>query len=402
MSTARQNIIRCDTRKDWLAERRNGIGASDSAGIFGLGYSGQNAWTVWQSKIDNPLIEPGLSIEEERLQIGLDMEPSLIRIFERKAGVSVDMPSRNRIHFHPDMPWVRASLDASITQNDHSGGGLGGPDCWPVELKNVGGWNAGDWKGGRTPLKFQIQVQHQMFVTGAPKAYLFALVGGMTAEVRLIDRDDKFIAAMIPHLEKLWQCVQSRTPPPVDHTYETARVLFELHPDDNGKAVSLPIEAEPWLAVREQAKATIKRNEIVVCEADNRLKLCLGDNTFGVTPSGGVVSWKTQVNKGEEVPREGYKSRVLRTPKSLPKGIEVNGAGFEPVEKTKRLPSDVVQRVRARLFERNDRCHWCKKQLRPDTATLEHLLPLSRGGSNDETNLALACGECNQERGDLE
>jgi 5-methylcytosine-specific restriction endonuclease McrA len=50
------------------------------------------------------------------------------------------------------------------------------------------------------------------------------------------------------------------------------------------------------------------------------------------------------------------------------------------------------------------KCIFCKTKLvvSPDgdtTATLEHIVPLNHGGTNDLENLALACDECNSEKG---
>ena len=45
-------------------------------------------------------------------------------------------------------------------------------------------------------------------------------------------------------------------------------------------------------------------------------------------------------------------------------------------------------------------CCWCNKELLPKTATLEHLLARSRGGSNSPSNLRLSCAPCNNGRGD--
>ena len=66
--------------------------------------------------------------------------------------------------------------------------------------------------------------------------------------------------------------------------------------------------------------------------------------------------------------------------------------------------------VRRRLRLRDgDGCHWCGRRLRdpetgrqarPDDATIDHVLPRSRGGGNLLSNLVLACPACNEERGD--
>jgi hypothetical protein len=56
------------------------------------------------------------------------------------------------------------------------------------------------------------------------------------------------------------------------------------------------------------------------------------------------------------------------------------------------------------------KCFWCnvkmrrlrrnEKQLRNNTATLEHLIPKSKGGDSGPLNLVVACNSCNQIRGD--
>lgn len=43
-------------------------------------------------------------------------------------------------------------------------------------------------------------------------------------------------------------------------------------------------------------------------------------------------------------------------------------------------------------------CQWCQGPLTWQTATTDHILPLSRGGSNRWENLCLACQECNTKR----
>lgn len=54
---------------------------------------------------------------------------------------------------------------------------------------------------------------------------------------------------------------------------------------------------------------------------------------------------------------------------------------------------------RGRLLSKNPHCRYCGQKLKPKTATLDHVLPLSRGGSDDPENLVLACHPCNQCKG---
>lgn len=44
-------------------------------------------------------------------------------------------------------------------------------------------------------------------------------------------------------------------------------------------------------------------------------------------------------------------------------------------------------------------CWWCGQCLPENQLTLDHLRPISRGGSNSLENLRLACFPCNKTRG---
>lgn len=54
--------------------------------------------------------------------------------------------------------------------------------------------------------------------------------------------------------------------------------------------------------------------------------------------------------------------------------------------------------AKRRLLAQRAVCHWCPAPLDYASATLDHLIPLSRGGSNSEDNFVLACEECNKSR----
>ena len=57
--------------------------------------------------------------------------------------------------------------------------------------------------------------------------------------------------------------------------------------------------------------------------------------------------------------------------------------------------------LKRRLFGNRDRvkCCFCRAGLNFHEATLEHIKPLSFGGSWDRKNLTLSCADCNHARG---
>ncbi len=73
-------------------------------------------------------------------------------------------------------------------------------------------------------------------------------------------------------------------------------------------------------------------------------------------------------------------------------------------KKVARLSVRKARAARRRLLQKDPHCRWCgryveeKAWCREMQATLEHVIPLGRGGSNGPDNLALACLPCNDKR----
>jgi len=56
--------------------------------------------------------------------------------------------------------------------------------------------------------------------------------------------------------------------------------------------------------------------------------------------------------------------------------------------------------LRAKLIVSDSCCYYCGYSLTLNDSTLDHVLPVSKGGTNRLDNLVLACYECNQEKAD--
>lgn len=73
---------------------------------------------------------------------------------------------------------------------------------------------------------------------------------------------------------------------------------------------------------------------------------------------------------------------------------------LKAVREAKDLDYYNIQDNREKVFERdNYLCHYCGKQLTRFSATLDHIQPVSQGGTNEIDNLVTACLHCNSQRG---
>lgn len=43
-------------------------------------------------------------------------------------------------------------------------------------------------------------------------------------------------------------------------------------------------------------------------------------------------------------------------------------------------------------------CHYCKKKFSPKELTMDHIVPLSRGGKSTKGNIVPCCKKCNDEK----
>jgi predicted phage-related endonuclease len=195
-----------------------------------------------------------------------------------------------------------ATLDREVQADDKDG-----PGC--MDAKNVGAYRLDEWKDG-VPLYYQVQLQHQMEVTGWKWGSLAALIGGNTFRWMDVERNEDFIEVLRRKTLEFWKLVESRTPPEVDGSASTAEVLRKLFPRDSGETIALPGEATQWdveyAEACEQISAAAKRKDA----AKAKLVAALGNATFGVLQSGGRWSYKAQTRAKHTV--EESTSRVLR------------------------------------------------------------------------------------------
>ena len=63
-------------------------------------------------------------------------------------------------------------------------------------------------------------------------------------------------------------------------------------------------------------------------------------------------------------------------------------------------PSNARKQFRIQIFEAWDwACAYCGKELTCNTATIDHIVPKSKGGHNVKSNMCCCCSSCNREKG---
>lgn len=58
-----------------------------------------------------------------------------------------------------------------------------------------------------------------------------------------------------------------------------------------------------------------------------------------------------------------------------------------------------VETIKNVILKSRSKCHWCEKELNMNERYswhLDHVLPVSKGGGNDEENLVVSCPKCNR------
>lgn len=221
--TTHSEIIRFDSVAGWAGGRHGSIGSSESAILLGYGYAGSSRYSLWAEKRHK--IRPEFT-EATKIMFakGKLAEPYLAGLCKMDHGWDLQHDStdespafRRSLQF----PFMTASLDAWMIENGQH---------IAVEFKNVNEW-AGKtgWSTdkGRVPLKYTIQMQHQLAVTGWKKGYVVALCGFQVIPVE-VQRHEGLIEAITYECNDFWDMVQSGREPEIDDSEATLEAITKV------------------------------------------------------------------------------------------------------------------------------------------------------------------------------
>ena len=266
-------------KKDWLAERRKGIGGSDAAAILGF--------SPWKSPMDVYLEKTGMVEDKPEdkdrqflLDLGQDLEPVVARLYERETGKRLLVPGRWQ---HPNHPVLVGTPDRVV-----EGLRIG------VELKTENQFQNefGEPGSDQVPYHYLVQCLHYMAVGNYGQWDVAVLHGGARFAIYHIQRNVELEEYMVDELLQWWDrhIVQGQLPE-VDASPAWKSFLRQKYPAN--VLPILPTDQDTLTGIENLATARRFAEywdiQKTVCET--RLKLAIGDHE-GFVGEFGKLTWR--------------------------------------------------------------------------------------------------------------
>lgn len=271
-------------RDEWLKIRKQGIGSSDAAAAIGLNpYKSQ--LELWMEKTgrDREIPKPDPNDDSAPVFWGNVLEPIVAVQYAKKTGNKVRRVNAVLQHPAPELSWMLANIDREVT---------GSSEVQILECKTAGINGARLWKDG-VPEYVQVQVLHQLAVTGKQAADVAVLVAGQELRIFRVERDEAMIAQLIELEKQFWHYVETDTPPPADGSASADLALRCLFPRDDGEVVDLTDNPELSQAYEElkQIRQEIAEQEKRESNLKQKLQQAMGEASKAVF-SNGFVTWR--------------------------------------------------------------------------------------------------------------
>ena len=283
--------LRVESEQHWHALRARTIGASEVAALFN-----QSPWMtrygLWHLK-KGTVERPDFG-DNERIFWGSKLEPVIAAGIAEKEGW--DIRKVHRYLLHKSVPRMGASLDFEIINHPDGAG------CFEVKNVDRSVFYENWWVNDRLepPIHIELQLQHQLAVSGRNWGAVGALVGGNECHVVTRSRHETIISQIEKAVSDFWKSLDEDREPPVydERDYDEVRRVFGL--SVGGKEIDLT-ETNAASLCREIHRHSVTKKDAE--QEERRLKaellLLLGDAEAALVP-GFKVSAKT-VTKAEHI-----------------------------------------------------------------------------------------------------
>lgn len=168
----------------------------------------------------------------------------------------------------------------------------GSSEVQVLECKTAGINGAKLWRGG-VPEHMQLQVMHQLAVTGQAAADVAALVGGNELRIFKLLRDEALIERLIPLKDELWRHVEDYIPPPADASNSAEHALRNLYPDDDRQVLDLSDKPDlvDTFEQPQAARSILDNTKQQETQLKYRLQQAMGMASEALFPDGSIT-WK--------------------------------------------------------------------------------------------------------------
>lgn len=280
-------VIQPTDQRHWLELRSKDITSTDVAALFGCSpYCTE--FELWHRKKESLIIELE---QDDRMKWGTRLESSIA------AGIAEDhgWTIRKMTEYMRD-PIARmgSSFDFSILRKET------GESAALLEVKNVdsfvyqNGWLV-DGEHIEAPAHIELQVQHQLAVTGLEKAYIGALVGGNRVILIERARDLHVIDAIRAKVKSFWLSIEKGIQPSPDFSKDVEFINKLYSFSEKGKTLyavenqNLEDLAREYQDLAEREKNIKKKKD----EVKAKILMSIGDSEKAIgklfTISAGTV-----------------------------------------------------------------------------------------------------------------
>lgn len=289
-----KEIINAQSKQEWLEKRVNDVTSTEVSALFGLSPY-LTEFELYHKKKDRIVSEIAPS---ERMKWGTRLESAIAKGAAEEFGWQVE-------------PMGCYMRDADLRIGSSFDFKIVGQEPGICEIKNVSAdqfskvWvDHGDGQL-EAPPHIELQVQHQLLVSGMEWAAICALVGGNSLHVAIRKRDEQIGKKIIAAVGVFWARVEHGKAPSADYSRDSEFILQQLaNQADAGEVMVASSRMEQLLKDYRAAQATIAEAEARRDAAKAEFLTLAGTSSKVISEVGTVSCGMTKATPGKPITQD--------------------------------------------------------------------------------------------------
>lgn len=230
-------ILNPINKQEWLKLRLEDITSTEVSSLFGCNPY-LSHFELWNIKKLKQIPE---FLETERIMWGSKLEAVIAEGIASKNNWTIKKVNE---YYRNKENRIGSSFDFFIVEKDKE---------FVFEIKNVdslvfkNNWVV-DTNVIEPPAHIELQVQHQMFLSGTEKAYLGVLVGGNRSYQLCINRNEKIISSILKKVSEFWESIERNQPPEIDFEKDSSYIISMYNYSEPGKVLDLSDQTNEQLS----------------------------------------------------------------------------------------------------------------------------------------------------------